>query len=98
MSSIKTLYAIKNKAGFWDIAVGPSEYDQSIGTVHTNWYAGMTPDSTKNFALKFAASQQMFEALTEIVEYSGGADSALEDPYVMDRLRLALAKAEGRQP
>ncbi len=31
------------------------------------------------------------EALEEILNYRGGADNALDDPYVMDRARMALA-------
>ena len=36
----------------------------------------------------------LYEALKELLDYSGGADNALEDEYVTDRARAALAKAE----
>lgn len=36
------------------------------------------------------------EALEEIINYSGGADNALEDPYVMERARAALANTAHR--
>lgn len=42
-----------------------------------------------------AASKELYEALSEIVHYEGGADSPIEDPYVMDRANAALAKARG---
>jgi hypothetical protein len=45
-----------------------------------------------------AAAPDMFEALDELLNYSGGADSALEDEYVVARAIAALAKARGRQP
>lgn len=37
----------------------------------------------------------LLEALKDILDYSGYADSALDDPYVMDRARQAIAQAEG---
>lgn len=44
-----------------------------------------------------AAAPELLEALEEILNYSGGADSALDDDYVMDRARAAIAKATGEQ-
>jgi hypothetical protein len=43
-----------------------------------------------------SAAPELLEALKEIVEYTGGASNALEDPYVMDRVNAAIAKAEGK--
>lgn len=43
------------------------------------------------------AFEAMVEALEEILDYGGGADNALEDDYVMDRARTALALARGEQ-
>ena len=40
---------------------------------------------------------KMAEALREIREYNGGADSALEDEYVMERLDQALAAYDNRK-
>jgi hypothetical protein len=42
-----------------------------------------------------AAAPDLIEALQDILEYSGGAASALDDEYVMDRARAALSKALG---
>ncbi len=42
-----------------------------------------------------ASAPTLYEALNEILTYSGGADSALDDPYVVERARAALALARG---
>ena len=41
------------------------------------------------------AAPDLLAALKEIVEYSGGANSPIEDPYVMERVSAAIRKAEG---
>lgn len=41
-----------------------------------------------------AAAPDLFESLKEILNYRGGADSALEDEDVMDRARAAIKKAD----
>lgn len=41
------------------------------------------------------AAPNLLAALKEIVEYRGGASSAVEDPYVMERVGAAIRKAEG---
>lgn len=40
------------------------------------------------------AAPDLLAVLQEIVDYSGGADHALDDPYVMERVRAAIAKAK----
>jgi hypothetical protein len=52
-------------------------------------------ETIKADARLIAAAPQMVEALQDILEYSGGAASALDDEYVMDRARAALSKALG---
>ena len=42
-----------------------------------------------------AAAPELYEALDELTNYSGGASNALEDPYVMERVEAALSKARG---
>lgn len=42
-----------------------------------------------------SAAPDLLAALKEISEYSGGANSPLEDPYVMERVNSAIRKAEG---
>lgn len=42
-----------------------------------------------------AAAPDLLEALEEIVGYTGGADSALQDEYVIARVRAAIDKARG---
>lgn len=44
-----------------------------------------------------AAAPDLLEALQEILGYRGGADNALDDEYVMERARAAIAKAEREQ-
>ena len=44
-----------------------------------------------------AAAPDMLDCLHEIIDYRGGADSALNDEYVMDRVYAAIAKATGRE-
>lgn len=43
----------------------------------------------------YQAAPDLLEALKEIRDYRGGADSALEDEYVMARVDAAIAKARG---
>ncbi len=42
-----------------------------------------------------AAAPRILDVLQEILDYRGGADSALDDEYVMDRARAAIAQATG---
>jgi len=42
-----------------------------------------------------AAAPELLSALEEILNYVGGADSALDDEYVMERANAAIAKARG---
>lgn len=44
-----------------------------------------------------AAAPDLLDVLQEIVDYRGGADSALHDEYVMERVHAAIAKAEGQK-
>ncbi len=44
-----------------------------------------------------AAAPDLLAALDEIVSYNGGAESALNDEYVMDRARTAITKATGER-
>jgi hypothetical protein len=52
-------------------------------------------DEAEAYAKLFAAAPDLLEALDEILNYRGGADSALEDEYVMARAHVAIAKATG---
>lgn len=45
-----------------------------------------------------AAAPDMLACLQEIVAYRGGAESALDDPYVMERVNDAIAKATQVSP
>lgn len=51
-------------------------------------------ESTANARL-IAAAPCLYDALDDLLNYSGGADSALDDEYVVERARAALAKARG---
>jgi hypothetical protein len=42
-----------------------------------------------------SAAPELYEALDELLNYSGGAEHALDDPYVVERAEAALAKARG---
>jgi hypothetical protein len=53
------------------------------------------PEGEANARL-IAAAPDLLEALKELVDYNGGAASALEDEYVMERVSSAIAKAEGQ--
>lgn len=44
-----------------------------------------------------AAAPDLLDCLEEIANYRGGADGALNDEYVMDRVYAAIAKATGRE-
>jgi hypothetical protein len=41
------------------------------------------------------AHHGLVDALEDILDYTGGADTALNDDYVVDRARAAIAKAKG---
>jgi hypothetical protein len=43
------------------------------------------------------AFEPLKDALEELLDYRGGADSPFEDEYVMERVHVALAKARGEQ-
>ena len=40
---------------------------------------------------------ELYGALDELLNYSGGADDALDDEYAVERAQAALAKARGEQ-
>lgn len=67
---------------------GPRERRGGIMHAFTEAGGDEHPD-----ARLIAASPCLLAALQEIVEYNGGADSALHDEYVMERVRAAIAKA-----
>lgn len=46
----------------------------------------------RNFRL-IAAAPDLLAAIEEIMDYRGGAESALEDTYVMERVAAAITKA-----
>jgi hypothetical protein len=64
----------------------------AIGAVVSNMRA---PEEVKANADLLAASFDLYEVLDEILTYSGGANNALGDEYVMERAHAALAKARG---
>ena len=66
-----------------------------IGVVYDNVFDDAGASQGTANARLIAAAPEMFEALQDILEYSGGAASALDDEYVMDRARAALSKATG---
>lgn len=45
--------------------------------------------------LLIAAAPDLYAALDDLLDYRGGAESALEDDHVVDRAKAALAKARG---
>lgn len=68
---------------------------QLIATVASYIYSeGHTPQGPETARL-IAAAPDLLNVLTEIVEYAGGAENALHDEYVMDRVLAAIAKATG---
>ena len=42
-----------------------------------------------------SAAPELYDALYEVVNYQGGADHALDDEYVVERIATALRKARG---
>lgn len=58
---------------------------------HTDWFRLIDhPDANL-----IAAAPDLLAALDEILNYDGGADSALQDEYVMERARAAIEAAKG---
>jgi len=51
--------------------------------------------SDEELGARLDAADALAASLSEILDYRGGADSALEDEHVMDRARAAIAKATG---
>jgi len=60
-------------------------------------YLSLNPEQVCANGALVAAAPDMFAVLDEILNYSGGAESALHDPYVMERAAAALAKALGKE-
>jgi hypothetical protein len=58
------------------------------------WPVELSDEAVANAHL-IASAPDLYEALNEILNYSGGADHATDDPYVMDRARAAFSKAQG---
>ncbi len=56
----------------------------------------VTAEEWEHNARLIAAAPDLLETLEEIVSYEGGADSALHDEYVMERVHAAIAKAKGK--
>lgn len=85
--------------GPWSIA--DSSYDRSPGDEGPRWDVHIPHAQTianvreEADAHLIASAPDLYEALDEIISYSGGADSALDDEYVMERAHAALAKARG---
>ncbi len=81
------------------ITPGPWHFDgrrwirDSAGLGVLRVQLGANPDDAR----VAAAGRELLECLKEILEYDGGADSALHDPYVMERARSAIAAAEPAQ-
>lgn len=72
--------------------------DAEVATVHFN--SGASCDdgnggTGKAYAHLFSAAPDLLEALEEVVDYQGGADSPLDDPHVMARINAAISKAKG---
>lgn len=66
---------------------------QTIASVQT-FIPEFSPEAESNARL-ISAAPDLLAALEEIVGYSGGANTALEDEYVMERVYAAIAKARG---
>lgn len=65
---------------------------QPVGELQ--WLATPEAEQWAN-AYLLAAAPLMRDVLDDILDYRGGADNALDDEYVMDRARAALAAARG---
>jgi hypothetical protein len=100
----ETLADAKEDSGFtWLESEAAARRFLPLGCVWRDTGRGVTGlpghvETTAANARLIAAAPDMFEALDELLNYSGGADSALEDEYVVARAIAALAKARGRQP
>ena len=77
---------------------GPWHYDgrrwirdaAGIGVLRVQ--IGANPDDARCAA----AAPALLAALKEILEYAGGQETALDDDYVMERVRAAIAASNGR--
>ena len=54
-----------------------------------------TPELAAHIAKCVNSHDALVAALEEILDYRGGAANALDDEYVVERARAALAKAQG---
>lgn len=66
---------------FWEDTVAAYE-----AVIARHWPAA----ASDRYAAVLAEAQALRDALRDILEYRGGADSALDDSYVMERARAAL--------
>ena len=90
-------YTIDGYAGRRLRAVGlPTEVLMlSVGTRSGQIAAIPMDESNVENARLIAAAPDLLEALEEITNYSGGAESAVDDEYVMARVHSAIDKAKG---
>ncbi len=62
--------------------------DQSVNLGHSERLG-------RQIEAAFRSRAELLASLGEIIDYSGGADTALSDQYVVERARAAVAKARG---
>jgi hypothetical protein len=81
--------------GPWD-CTGCLFPDDGMGGVYYRIQAEGIDARAANARL-IATAPELLSALEDILDYTGGADSALDDEYVMGRAAAARAKARGGQ-
>lgn len=77
------------KGPWWLSGKGTIRAGESAWVAHCSWH------NKEANAHLIAAAPDLYEALYEIFYYQGGADSVVDDEYVMERAKAALAKARG---
>lgn len=81
---------------YFTIDVGPQEFDPSVATVHMNHVLSLKDDDVKANAQLIAASPDLFEAATNLVErYRSVNWNKPDTEMYIKALEAAVEKARG---
>lgn len=80
----------------WEVSMTSQGRYFVVAPTRVNSFVVSTPsqEDAKQIAADHNLVPELVAALEEILYYTGGAENALEDEYVMDRAQAALNKAK----
>jgi hypothetical protein len=86
----------KAKYDEWHVAMPYGGGSQMLCPLASDGIEAPDPSQREANARLIAAAPDLYEALDELLNYSGGADHGLDDPYVVERANAALSKARAQ--